>query len=438
MKTLFRTAALLFIGTYNMGAFAQADDAKFGPEPQKCKESISLFREYFKQNNFEDALPGWRYVYLNCPQATKNTFINAPKILENQINKATDPAVKKAYIDTLLAVYDNRIKYFGEEGKVLGIKGMAEFDYFPEELGRAMVTLKKAMSVDKDTTEAGVLYKYFLTGMKQLNAKKLTKEQVFDMYEEVAAVFEKNIAKGATDKDFAAYTKAFDAVNSNFEKIADKDSYVALMKPKVSANPKDGALLDKILGMMTKRKWTDDPFYMEVTEKAHQVRPSANSAYGLYEGYVKKKDYASALKFIEESVKLETDNNQKADRLMKASDLYAHQKSYSTARSKAQEAAALRPGWGEPYIAIGDLYLSTSNSCGDNECNKKYGIWAAYDQFQKAKSVDGSMAGAADQKMAQCRNYFPTVKDCFFYNLKEGDNVTVGGWIGANTTARFN
>jgi len=123
---------------------------------------------------------------------------------------------------------------------------------------------------------------------------------------------------------------------------------------------------------------------------------------------------------------------------MKASDLYAHQKSYSTARSKAQEAAGLRPGWGEPYIAIGDLYMSTSNSCGDNECNKKYGIWAAYDQFQKAKSVDGSMAGAADQKMAQCRNYFPTVKDCFFYNLKEGDSVTAGGWIGASTTARFN
>ena len=82
MKTILRTVALLFLSAQAVYVLAQGGDAKFGPDPQKCKESISLFREYFKQNNFEDALPGWRYVYLNCPQATKNTFINAPKILE--------------------------------------------------------------------------------------------------------------------------------------------------------------------------------------------------------------------------------------------------------------------------------------------------------------------------------------------------------------------
>ena len=308
---------------------AQSDDAKFGADPQKCKESISLFREYYKQNNYEDALAGWRYAFLNCPGATKNIFINGTKIIDFQINKATDPAVKKAYIDTLMLMYDKRIATYGEEGKVLGLKGSEQFDRFPEDPSIAFSTLKKSVSIEKDSADSGVLYKYFVAAMKLLNAKKLTKDEVFDIYEEVAPIFEHNLAKGEADKSYKYFRQAFDAVNSNFEKIADKDSYIALMKPKVAEAPSNADLLDKVLSMMNKRKWTDDEFYLEVSEKLHKIRPSANSAYGLYEGYVKKKDFASALKFIEESAKLETDNNEKAGRLMKASDIYAHQKNYS-------------------------------------------------------------------------------------------------------------
>ena len=61
----------------------------FGADPDKCKENLSLYREYYKQKNYQDALIGWRWVFANCASSTKNIVINGPKIIEHQIEKTT-------------------------------------------------------------------------------------------------------------------------------------------------------------------------------------------------------------------------------------------------------------------------------------------------------------------------------------------------------------
>ncbi|MBK7970571.1 MAG: hypothetical protein IPK08_17490 [Bacteroidetes bacterium] len=45
--------------------------SKYGTDSVTCITNISLFNEYFKQNNFVDALEPWRWVFSNCPAATK-------------------------------------------------------------------------------------------------------------------------------------------------------------------------------------------------------------------------------------------------------------------------------------------------------------------------------------------------------------------------------
>ena len=36
---------------------------KYGVDEQKCKENLSLYREYYKQKNYSDALTSWRWTY---------------------------------------------------------------------------------------------------------------------------------------------------------------------------------------------------------------------------------------------------------------------------------------------------------------------------------------------------------------------------------------
>ncbi len=418
---------------------SMAQDEKFGDDPDKCRESISLYREYFKQKNYDDALPGWRWSFLNCPAATKNIVINGPTLIGHFIDKyKDDPTKMQGYVDTLLMIYDKRIELYPEDKAYsLGRKGMDMFQYAGDDFTATYNTLREALTAGGNETEANAILRLYQAAMNQLIAKKLEVEVLFDLYDEVGAVLAHNLAKGEEDKSYRFYAQAQEIVDQNFERIAQEDQYVELMKPKVNEAPKDAALLGKVAAMMTKRKWTGNPFYLEVSEKLYAIEPTAIAAYNLYEGYIKADKLDVASRFLEEAVRLETDPGTKADYLMKQAQVLGSKGQYGVARSKAQEAAGLKTGWGEPYIYIGSLYLSTSASCGSSACSKAYGYWAAEDLFIKAKSVDASAAESANAKIAQARKYFPSSKDCFFEGIQDGQAVTVGGWIGVETTARF-
>ena len=64
----------------------------------------------------------------------------------------------------------------------------------------------------------------------------------------------------------------------------------------------------------------------------------------------------------------------------KASIQFRKLSQYSTARSTAYEAAKLKPGWGRPYMLIGDMYGKAARSCGD-AWNQRLVILAAIDKY---------------------------------------------------------
>ncbi len=427
--------AVLTIGSNS--AFAQ--DEKFGSEPDKCRESISLYREYFKQKNYDDAMPGWRWAFLNCPAGSKNIVINGPTLIQHFIEKNKDnAAVKQAYMDTLMMIYDKRIElYPTDKAYTLGRKGIDQYEFATDDQSVAYQTLRESLTLGKAETEANVVLRLYQAAMKMLADKKLDVEVLFVLYDEVTSVIDSNLAKGEADKSFTFYKQSKEVVDQNFERIAQEDQYVGLMKPKVDAAPSDSTLLLKVSSMMSKRKWTGNPFFLSVSEKLYKINPSAAAAYNLYESYVKADNLNEASKFLDEAVKMEKDPGTKAEYLMKQAQILGSKGSYAAARSKANEAAGLKSGWGEPYIYIGNLYLSQSSSCGSDECSKTYGYWAADDMFNKAKSVDPSIAAEANSKSAQARKYFPSQKQCFFLGIQEGQVVSVGGWIGVETRARF-
>ena len=52
--------------------------SKYGEDSVKCVMNLSLYREYYKQKNYDDAIKSWRWVYNNCPASSGNIFKNGP------------------------------------------------------------------------------------------------------------------------------------------------------------------------------------------------------------------------------------------------------------------------------------------------------------------------------------------------------------------------
>ena len=74
---------------------AQTLESQYGLDSANTILNASLYTEYWKQKNYEEALPSWRYVFLNAPAFQLNTYIRGEDIIEFMIQKTK----KKEYVD---------------------------------------------------------------------------------------------------------------------------------------------------------------------------------------------------------------------------------------------------------------------------------------------------------------------------------------------------
>ena len=66
--------SLMILGTNETNG--QPIGSKYGKDSVKGVTSLALYREFYRQKNYRDAIIPWRYVFNNCPRATENIFIN--------------------------------------------------------------------------------------------------------------------------------------------------------------------------------------------------------------------------------------------------------------------------------------------------------------------------------------------------------------------------
>ncbi len=213
---------------------------------------------------------------------------------------------------------------------------------------------------------------------------------------------------------------------------------VKMYGDRFKANAGNAPWLARATQMLDKKNCTDNPLYVQLAETLHNLEPSAMSAYNVGRMLMEKGQYVKASTFLKQSVELENDNIKKADYYLTLAGLYSRDlKQYSQARSFAEQSIALRPGWGKPYIMIGDMYSSSATECGENDDFKKNAVyWAAVDKYIKAKYVDNSITEDANKKIGLFSKYFPKTADAHFYGVHDGDSYTVECWINETTTVR--
>ena len=115
LKTiLLATLSLLFA----LPAFSQKgieDGSKYGKgrDSINCIKNLSLYKEFFKHNNYKDAIGPWRVVFGECPASSERMYVEGITMYRNFIESAPTPEKRDALIDTILFIYDRRAKYFG-------------------------------------------------------------------------------------------------------------------------------------------------------------------------------------------------------------------------------------------------------------------------------------------------------------------------------------
>ncbi|NOZ47998.1 MAG: hypothetical protein GXO79_14650 [Chlorobi bacterium] len=442
MKKLRSTlSALLVVGIFmqlNLASFSQNTEKmpKYGNDSLKCIKNLSLYSEFYKQKNYSDAVTPWVIAIHECPLSSKNLYIHGDKIMKYRIQNEKDEVKKQALVDTLLNLYDQRIKYFGQEGFVIGRKGNTLLRYRPTSVEEAYNYFERSFELRGAKTEAQILVLYMQTTDALFKAQKIDKNKVVENYAKILDVIEAKIKAKHKESDIKA--------KNNVEIIFDKcgaatcESLVVLFTDKFKENPEDIELLKKITYLLNKTGCTESELFSKASEALYKLEPSAQSAYMLAKMFLKKQEYSKSINYYKESIKLQEDSTEKARYYYELGVLtHSQQSNPELARTYAYKALKYNPKDGKPYLLIGNIYAASAKKCGESDFEKNAVYWVVVDKFITAKRVDPSLTEEANKLIATYSKYFPGSEDTFFNGFAEGQNYTVGCWINETTKIRF-
>lgn len=414
------------------------DGPKYGQDSATCVRNLSLYREYFRQRNFESAIDPWRWVFFNCPLSSQNIYLNGVVMMKTFFNQVQTAEKKEAYVDSLIMIYDQRIKAFGREGFVLGRKGVDKFNMSPLRLEEAYKTLEKSIEIEQNATGADVVVAFFQSALRLSEREDYTNEIVIDAYVIVNDIINYNLRYNVADTHFVAARHNIDLL---FDDIANCPDLVNIYSQKLEEKPDDRDLLERISSMLNKYGCQDEALFFQATEKLHAIEPTAQSAFLMGNMLLSKKEFRKAADYFLQAVNLysEEEVDEKADALLQLAEIYFRNlNQLSRARTYARQAFDLRPNDGRPLLLIGDMYANSASQCGDNEFEKKTAYWAAVDKFIQARNIDisESVQNAAQQRIASWSQYFPNDELIFFHGYEKGQSYKIECWINRTTTVR--
>lgn len=407
---------------------------KFGADSAECVKYLSYYQEYYKQKNYDDALPNWRKAMKLCPPtASQNMLLNGMTLLGREINKTKDAAARAALVDSLLSLNDLRAQYYPKYAvAALNTKGqyMTQFYKDPKALYDGLGVI---VATNKEQTKPSLLLLQLNSAIDLFKADKLGAEDVINTYQNAIAL----LGKTEQTEDV---TKAKADIEGLFitSQVASCDNLIALFTPRYEADPDNIDLITNIVKMMgnTEGCQNNDLFLKAVT-KMHANEPSAASAYYLYKLHAAKDETSTAVKYLEEALNFgDLDTQTKANYQLELAAFALKNNMYAKAFGAAQKAAELDPAnQGKAYYIIGTIWGSVS--CGGNEVERRAKYWVAVDYLQKAKAADESLTADCNKLIGQYSVYYPQKAEAFMYDVVDGQSYTVNcGGMRATTTVR--
>ena len=402
MKINFVLVVIVLIG---LSANAQS---KYGADSVACIENLSLFREYYKQKNYVDALKPWRWTFNNCPSSSGNIYKNGPKIFK-EIMKV-DKENKAAYLDTIMMIFDQRIQYFGKEGYVLALKGYELVIADKKRSAQALSILDKSITLDGNSADFRAVYGYMKAMVNLERNGGKTKQDVLEAYARISAVIDYNIVnESKVTKYFIQYAEK---IENLFTPYANCKDLVILFSAKFDPTIEDVSFLKRVTMILERKECTTEQLFFDASSRLYDLDPSASSADKMAKMSIAKGKYSDAIDFAKKAIEMEEVENQKAIYYLGLADAYRNAGSFLSARNAVYSALELRSGWGEAYLNLGNIYISGAKNCsGDFEKSTVY--WIAVDTFSKALS-DEDTKERASKSINTYSKYFPTKETCFF------------------------
>lgn len=433
--TLAIMALLIALPAFSQKGIEDGSKYGKGQDSINCIRNLSLYKEFFKHNNYKDAIGPWRVVFGECPASSENMYIHGTTMYKKFLADAA-PERQNDMVDTIMIIYDRRIEYFPQKkGSILGRKGVDLLRYRRNDIDAmelANSTLKECIEIEKTRVKDVVLINYVNSSIALNQAGRKDDGQSIEDYFMVTEIIDKNLKKSSRwPKTKASVDELMlnsglltcDALNSYFE-------------PQFEASKEDKVFLEKVIKFYSASGCDRSDLYVAASEQMYVLEPGPKSAHQLSRLLMSKNDFEKAEVYLQEAVLGEDiDNKTKAEWYYELALVSRYNKKACEAIKHARQAVALDGSHGKAYIVMGDAIIDARTTLGD-DFSQRTAFWVAADKYTKAKSVDPEVSDDASKKLRDYAGQYPNHEDAFFRDLKDGDSYQVKGCINEYTTVR--
>ena len=423
------------------GSSTLSAQGKFGPDSAECIKYLSYYTEYYKQKNYDSAIPNWRQAYKLCPPTSRYTMLsNGTTLVKRLIQQnSKNPIYRDALIDTLMTIYDQRVEFWPKYAtSSLNNKALDVYNFMKKEPVKMYQILTDVISINKDQTTPNIFLFQMNTAVDLYKDGLLDTETVINVYETATKYLGEATPKNETEK--ANIDKTVGDIENLFisSQVASCENLLALFGPRYEADPQNLDLAKNIVKMMSVTDGcTDNDLFLNAVTTMYTLEPSYNSAYFLYKLYSSRADVDNAVKYMEEAIAAEeSDSEQDASYCFELAAFCYKNGKNAKAIESAQKAVELSDAFdGKAYMLMGTLWGSLVCTGNDIETRAKY--WVAVDYMNKAKNADPTLAEDANNYIKQYSAYSPQTAEAFMYDVTDGQSYTVScAGMRAVTTVR--
>ena len=433
---LISVAAIALLGSSKVSA-----QGKYGPDSTECIKYLSYYTEYYKQKNYDAALPNWRQAYKYCPPTSRYSMLSdGTTLIRNLIQKnQNNPVYKEKLVDSLMTLYNQRVEFWPKYAtSSLNNMALDMYNYMKDEPAKLLEGLTGVIEQTKSKTRPNIFLFQISTAVDLYKNGLLDPETVISIYETGVQYLGEITPKN--DVEARSIEKTITDFESVFitSQVASCDNLITLFTPRYEADPQNLELSKNIVRMMSLTEGCmDNDLFLNAVQTVYTLEPSHTSAYYLYRLYSSRNDVDNAIKFIEEAVASEeSDATADANYLFELAAFSFKNGKNAKAYEAAQKVVELDPAMaGKAYMLIGTIWGSTV--CGGNEIERRAPYWVAVDYMQKAKNADPALADDANNYIRQYSAYYPQTAEAFMYDVTDGQSYTVScGGMRAVTTVR--
>ena len=429
------TLSAMLLGT---NVFAQGT---YGADSAKCITNLSFYKEYFKQKNYDEAMPSWRNAYKFCPPtANQNMLIDGTTLLRQMISKnAKDAAYRQALVDSLITLHKTRAQYYPKYA-VTAYNNMGQdmFNYVKNNPKKLYDGMEFIIANNQAEVRPTFLLFNMQAAVELFQAGQLDAETVINLYQRNSDLLEKIVPANDADKEQVANVK--NDMGSLFasSKVASCESLLALYTPRLEADPDNLQLAQSIVKTMSMTEGCDNnDLFLKAVTTMNRLDPSASSSYYLFRLHGARGNVKEAIVYMENALASEdVEDSRKADWTYELATFCFKNGESARAFEYASKVAAENEALaGKAYFLIGNIWGATR--CGGDEIARRAPYWVACDYMNKAKAADPSLTDEANRYISQYSVYFPETAEAFMYDITRGQSYTVVcGGMRATTTVR--